>query len=291
MQTALWIAATLAAMLAALGVGVAVSLWRRLSGRHMRRGAFEAHCAMIEPHLRTSYPPGEGPFPVVLLFHGCGGVRQIMRDYADAAVKTGVAAVIVDSLTPRGVDYEAALAQVCTGRILWARERAADVHAALSLIGQDPQLDAKRVALAGWSHGGWTLMDAFALDAAGEAPDGLDAPPDPAFDGVAGVFLVYPYLSGPALARRRSFAPPAPVEAVLVEHDSMASEIDAAEVFARLKDQGGAISWSTLGGVTHGFDEPDHHPDSKLRYDALATERVRSEFIEFLRRRLAPKPV
>ena len=29
MQTALWIAATLAAMLAALGAGVAVSLWRR----------------------------------------------------------------------------------------------------------------------------------------------------------------------------------------------------------------------------------------------------------------------
>ena len=256
----------------------------------MQRSAFEAHRAMIEPHLRTLYPPGDGPFPVVLLFHGCGGVRRISRDYAEAAVKTGVAAVIVDSHTPRGIDYETALAQVCTGRILWARERAADVHAALAIARDDPRLDAKRMVLAGWSHGGWTLLDSFALDAAGQAPDGLDAAPEQAFDGVQGVFLVYPYVSGPALSRRRNFTPPGPVEAVLVEEDSMASEADAAEVFARFKDNGAAISWSTLGGVTHGFDEPDHHPQSDLRYDPDATERVRSEFISFLKRRLDPKP-
>ena len=291
MQTALWIAATLAAMLTALGVAVIASLWRRLSGRHMRRGAFDRHRAMIEPHLRILYPPGEGPFPAVLLFHGCGGVRRIMRDYAEAAVKSGVAAVIVDSLTPRGIDYEAALAQVCTGRILWARERAADLHAALSILRADPQQDSERIVLAGWSHGGWTLMDAFALNAAGQAPDGLDEAPDAAFDGVAGVFLVYPYLSGPALSRRRTFLPPAPIEAVLVEQDAMASDADAAEVFARLKETGAAITWSTLGGVTHGFDEPDHHTQSKLRYDAMATDRVRSEFVGFLRRSLDPKPV
>ncbi len=291
MQTALWIAATLAAMLAALGVAVAASLWRRLSGRHLRRGAFESHRAMIEPHLQTLYPPGEGPFPAVLLFHGCGGVRRIMHDYAEAAVKSGVAAVIINSLTPRGIDYEAALAQVCTGRVLWGRERAADLHAALSVVRADPQLDSDRIVLAGWSHGGWTVLDAFALDAAGQAPDGLDQAPENPFDGVRGVFLVYPYLSGPALSRRRSFSPPAPVEAVLVEQDAMASDADAAEVFARLKQHGAAISWSTLGGVTHGFDEPDHHPQSKLRYDDMATQRVRSEFVEFLRRRLDPKPV
>jgi dienelactone hydrolase len=291
MTTAFWIAGLLAAMLAVLSVAVAGRLWRRLTGQHMKRDKFTLHRAKIEPHLQTRYPPGEGPFPVVLLFHGCGGVRQIMDDYAQAATKAGVAAIIVDSHAPRGIEYEAALAQVCTGRILWGRERAADVHAALAVVRDDPRLDADRIVLAGWSHGGWTLLDAFALNASGQSPDGLDVVPQPAFAGVQGVFLVYPYVSGPALARRREFAPPAPVEAVLVAEDGMANEHDAAEVFATLKDAGAAVTWSTLGGVTHGFDEPDHHPTSKLRYDDEATQQTRGAFVDFLKRRLDPKPI
>ncbi len=290
MKTALWIAAAFIAALAAFAAAVAVRLWRRFTGRHMKRGAFEAHRALIEPYLKTVYPPGPGPFPAVLLFHGCGGVRRIMHAYADAAAKAGVAAIIVDSCTPRGIDYPAALAQVCTGRRLWARERAADLHAALAVARDDPRIDSDRLALAGWSHGGWTILDAFALHASGQAPDGLNEAPRAAFDGVKAVFLVYPYVSGPALARRRAFTPPAPIEAVLVDKDAMASDADAAELFARLKRKGASVSWSSLGGVTHGFDEPDHHPDSRLHYDAEATARTRAGFIDLLRRKLAPRP-
>jgi len=291
MTTAFWIAGLLFAMLAVLSVAVARRLWRRLTGEHLARDKFTLHRAKIEPHLQTRYPPGEGPFPVVLLFHGCGGVRQIMDHYAAAATKAGVAAMIVDSHTPRGIEYEAALAQVCTGRILWGRERAADLHAALAVVRDDPRLDAERIVLAGWSHGGWTLLDAFALESNGQSPDGLDAVPQPAFKGVQGVFLVYPYVSGPALARRRDFMPPAATEAVLVADDGMASEHEAVEVFAKLKKAGASVTWSTLGGVTHGFDEPDHHPTSKLRYDADATQQIRGAFVDFLKRRLDPKPV
>ncbi len=291
MTTALSIFAVLAGMLLLLAAAIGRRLWQRLTGQHLKRDAFQRHRAMIEPHLQTRYPPGDGPFPVVLLFHGCGGVRQIMDDYARAAVKAGVAAVIVDSHTPRGIKYEAALAQVCTGRILWGRERAADVHAALAVVRDDPRLDASRIVLAGWSHGGWTLMDAFTLQTHKQSPDGLDGVPQPAFEGVQGVFLVYPYVSGPALARRRAMTPPAPVEAFLVADDGMASEHEAAEVFTKIKEAGAPITWSTLGGVTHGFDEPDHHPTSKLRYDEAATEQTRGAFVDFLKRRLEPRPV
>ena len=291
MTAAFTIAGLLFAMLALFGLVVARGLWRRLTGQHLRRGAFERRRAMIEPHLQTRYPPGEGPFPVVVLFHGCGGVRQIMDDYARAATKAGVAAVVVDSHTPRGIEYEAALAQVCTGRILWGRERAGDVHAALAVVRDDPRLDANRIVLAGWSHGGWTLMDAFALQTNGQSPDGLDEVPQPAFSGVEGVFLVYPYVSGPSLARRRKVVPPAPVEAFLVADDGMASEHEAADVFAKMKEAGASVTWSTLGGVTHGFDEPDHHATSKLSYDEAATLQTRGAFVDFLNRRLNPKPV
>ena len=290
MRTALWIAAGLAAVLAAFVAYVAATLWRRLTGQHMRRFANNQRRALIEPYVTMLYPPGEGPHPCVIILHGCGGVRRISHAYAEAAVKAGCAAMIVDSLTPRGIDYEAALAQVCTGRILWGRERAGDVYAALDIARDDPKIDPGRLALAGWSHGGWAILDALALDHDRQPPDGMKTAPDAPFAGVLGIFLVYPYVSGPALARRKPIDPPGPVEAIFVEDDSMAKEHDAVAVLEKARADGASVRWTTYGGVTHGFDEPDHHPDSPLRYDGEATAMARNQFTEFLKRRLQPKP-
>lgn len=290
MATAIWIGAGLGATLIAFVAFVAVRLWRRFTGAHMRRIANAERRALIEPYVTMLYPPGAGPHPCVLILHGCGGVRRISHAYAEAAVKAGCAAMIVDSLTPRGLDYEAALAQVCTGRVLWGRERAGDLYAALDIARDDPRIDAGRLALAGWSHGGWTILDALALDRAGRPPDGMTTAPARPFEGVRGIFLVYPYISGPALARRKPIDPPGPVEAIFVEDDSMASETDAIAVLEKARQDGAAVRWTTYGGVTHGFDEPDHHPDSPLRYDSEATAMARNQFTEFIKRRLNPKP-
>lgn len=290
MATALWIGAGLIAALIAFLAYVAAALWRRFTGRHLRRIANAERRALIEPYVTTLYPPGNGPHPCVLILHGCGGVRRISHAYAEAAVKTGCAAMIVDSLTPRGIDYEAALAQVCTGRLLWGRERAGDLYAALDIARDDPKIDARRMALAGWSHGGWTILDALALDHEGRAPDGMKTAPAAPFEGVRGIVLIYPYVSGPALARRKPIAPPGPIEAIFVQDDSMASETDAIAVLEQAKKAGASVRWTIYGGVTHGFDEPDHHPDSPLRYDSEATAMAKNQFTEFLKRRLSPKP-
>jgi len=293
--------ATLLIIMALAGLGVvglagfiALSLYRRLRGQHLPRRAFAEHMAFLEPYVRTLYPPGAGPFPAVLLFHGCGGVRQVSENYAALAVKQGVAAVIVDSLRARQIDYEQALAQVCTGQRLWGRERAADVYAALELVRRDTRLNPEMLGLVGWSHGGWTVLDALTLAEMGVAPDGLSDAPATPFAGVQGAFLIYPYVSGPALAMRHNWLKDVPIEGILVERDSMASEADAAMAFNRARQKGAAVSWSVLGGVTHAFDEPDHHPDSALRYDDQATRETEGRFVDFLKRRLSsptrPKP-
>lgn len=286
MDKLIWVLALAGVGVLAFALHIAWSLYRRLRGQHLARKPFADHVAFLEPYVRVSYPPGDGPFPAVLLFHGCGGVRQVTENYAALAVKSGVAAVIVDSLRARNISYEEALAQVCTGHRLWGRERAADVYAALELVRQDGKIDAERLALAGWSHGGWTLLDALTLAQMRRPPDALADAPEHPFAGVTGVFLVYPYVSGPSLAVRNNWLSSIPVEAVLVERDSMASEADASVVFMRARQHGAPVSWSVLGGVTHAFDEPDHHPDSTLRYDAQATQETEGRFVDFMRRRL-----
>lgn len=66
-----------------------------------------------------------------------------------------------------------------------------------------PEVDASRIVLAGWSHGGWAIMDLMTMgwEQPGEA--GL-ADPDPTpLKGLRGLFLAYPYGGFGALSRRR----------------------------------------------------------------------------------------
>ena len=75
MDLLIWVLAMAGAGVVAFALYIAWSLYRRLRGQHMARKPFAEHAAFLEPYVRVSYPPGEGPFPAVLLFHGCGGVR------------------------------------------------------------------------------------------------------------------------------------------------------------------------------------------------------------------------
>ena len=47
-------------------------------------------------------PEGEGPFPAVVLLHGCSGIIQTERGWAQELRKRGYVAVLVDSFRPRG---------------------------------------------------------------------------------------------------------------------------------------------------------------------------------------------
>ncbi len=283
-----WILAALGLL---VGAGVALALrtraiWTKLLGLQTPRKPFAEHVARMRPHVTIRTPEGEGPHPAVVLMHGCGGVRAITHAYAETAVKAGAAAVIVDSLAPRGIDYETAVSEVCTGKRLWGRERAADLYAALAIMREDASVDSDRLALAGWSHGGWSVLDAMALARAGARPDGLqNAPPAP-LAGVHAAFLVYPFIAFPAVAARRRWLDGVEIEAVLVEGDDRAAEDKARRALEAARAGGRRVSIDTLHGVTHAFDEPDHHPGSRLRYDDLETKRLHARFSRFIKRTL-----
>jgi dienelactone hydrolase len=100
-------------------------------------------------------PEGKPPFPAIVVLHGCNGVSQNTRVWARRLASWGYAALIVDSFTLRG------LAQVCDGsRALPGPERAKDVFAAATYLRSRPDIDGKRIGVLGYSHGGWTALNA-----------------------------------------------------------------------------------------------------------------------------------
>jgi dienelactone hydrolase len=100
-------------------------------------------------------PQGTPPFPAVVVLHGCNGVSQNTRVWARRLASWGYAALIVDSFSARG------LAQVCDGsRALPGPERARDVFAAAAYLRSRSDIDGSRIAALGYSHGGWTALNA-----------------------------------------------------------------------------------------------------------------------------------
>jgi dienelactone hydrolase len=98
-------------------------------------------------------PDGPGPFPVVILLHGCSGVRPIQRFWADQLRSWGYATLILDSFSARGG------VNVCADAnqpLVTPRDRAADVLSAALYLRTLPRIDGARIAVLGDSHGGST---------------------------------------------------------------------------------------------------------------------------------------
>jgi dienelactone hydrolase len=244
--------------------------------------------AMIAPHAELHLPEtGEGPHGAVVFLHGCGGVRALHAQYAAAALEAGYAVLIVDSLGPRGIGRPGALSQVCTGLRLWGRERSADVYAAIEMLRQDARIDEDRIALAGWSHGAWTIMEALADTAAGRRPLALAEEAGQSLDGVRAAILIYPYCSFPIHAEGGELVAGVPIDAVMAGEDAIAPIGACRELFSAARTAGAEIDWQVWDGQTHAFDEPrEGGMDPRVRYDEGAAERAHRYLVDRLQARM-----
>ena len=105
-------------------------------------------------------PGGAGPFPAVVLLHGCGGndayARHRSEHWAELLHQQGYATLIIDSFRARGYS-----SGVCNNASLMPmRERAKDIFAAAYVLAGRPDVRTDRIAAVGFSHGGGTVLDA-----------------------------------------------------------------------------------------------------------------------------------
>ncbi len=100
-------------------------------------------------------PAGTGPFPAMVVLHGCDGVGPHYRDWARQLRAWGYAAMLVDSFRPRGVS------NVCNqGMNVPPLLQAQDAFAASDYLRGLPNIRRDRIGVIGFSHGGWAVLKA-----------------------------------------------------------------------------------------------------------------------------------
>lgn len=182
-------------------------------------------------------PATPAPHPVVVMLHGCagrdsprGGLASREADWAARLVAAGYAVLLPDSFTSRG---EASQCTVRERRILPWQERRADAAGAHAYVAAQPWADRARVALAGWSHGGSTVLASFDLP------------------GYAAFMAFYP---GCSRSLRAQGPLPSVPALLLIGH---ADDWTPAEPCRRLSGFSGRITYREYPGAYHNFDAPD----------------------------------
>jgi dienelactone hydrolase len=180
-------------------------------------------------------PEGPGPFPAVVLLHGCSGIIQTERGWAQELRRRGYVALVVDSFRTRG--YR----EICTDFTRVTRsQRVEDAYAALSRLRAETFVAPGAIALMGFSNGGYALLQAM------RSP--LTAAP-PGFRAAVAMYPECQFDVGAAFY--------APILILMGEADdwTLASHCrDLADAAAR--GTGAPVLLHAYPGVFHSFDNP-----------------------------------
>src|SRR3954470_24808491 len=112
-------------------------------------GADESKQVQLIAYLAR--PEGKGPFPAVVVLHGCGGFHEDMLAWADRLRRWGYAALAVDSFGPRDLERQ------CAG----FGDQPIEAFRALAYLKTLPYVSADRIAVLGFSMGGNSVLAAL----------------------------------------------------------------------------------------------------------------------------------
>lgn len=197
-------------------------------------------------------PKGSGPFPAIVLLHGCGGmytpsgyVTGSYRHWAEILSEEGYVALLVDSFRPRG---HWSICELQKRPILERRERVEDAYAAARWLSQQAYVAGGRIGLLGWSNGGSGTL--YGMRAGSKLEPGFRA-----------AVAFYPGCR--TLSRAKpSYQAYAPLLILIGEADDWTPAAPCVHLAATAKGQGAPLEIVTYPGAYHSFDRIN----SPLRY-------------------------
>jgi len=206
-------------------------------------------------------------YPAVVMVHGCGGAYgrdgQLNARHAmwgEYLATQGYVALMLDSFSSRGFK------QICTikfsERTLKEADRVGDTYAALAYLRRLPNVDASRVALLGWSHGGGVTLDTISH----RLPKALTLGATSAM--AAGFNAAIAFYPGCTWRNKNPdrFHPYAPLLLLIGEADDWTPAAPCRELAATVAARGEPMQIITYPDTYHDFDSP-----------ALTAKRVRKD--------------
>ena len=198
-------------------------------------------------------PAGNGPFPAMVLHHGCGGMYSrrgepspIIAAWAQRFVAAGMVALAVDSFGSRG--YTEMCTRATPQPVRPALERTRDAFAALRYLRSRDDVRADRIGLIGWSHGGSTVLWSASRQASAQR---AAAGPGPDFRAA---IAFYPGCGAP-LANRR-YEAVVPLLVLVGEADDWTRAPPCTALAEAQHHKGAALELVLYPGAHHGFDAP-----------------------------------
>ncbi len=236
----------------------------------------------LKGYLRL--PDGAGPFPAVVLLHGCEGIKPFQNDWAAFLTDKGYATLVVDSFSTRGQDHPMCDRVNSDRRSKLVSGRVFDAFGALQFLNEQPNINANRVAALAWTREtGISLVNQDSASRFFEERFGA-------------AVQFYPECFSTS-AGGKFFAP---LLVLYPSENDWSVERDCAALATN--STGVNPDFRIYEGAYHGFDDPDFTgglskddwqniyktpPKSvTVRYNPHLAERARGEIVEFLSKSL-----
>ncbi len=185
-------------------------------------------------------PPGEGPFPAVILYHGHyhpDDLEPWFKELVQQLLEAKIATFIIDSFTGRKITntafYEARLSRAA---------RLTDVFQALNMLARLDEIDENRIGISGYSVGGTTAMLAADLR--------LNETSLAAGRSFAAMLPVYPSCQ---IRFRNHKLISAPMLLLVAENDDYSPAEFCEEYVEEVSSAGFDVQINKFGGVQHGW--------------------------------------
>ncbi len=205
-----------------------------------------------------------GPYPAVVVLHGCGGFSSHSTQIADRLGSWGYAGLTVDSFGPRGIAQ-------CSGGLF--RDQAFDAYAALRYLSQLDFVDPQRVAVLGQSMGGSAALYAVDHDVAAQYFSERFRAAIAYYPG-DGCGIPVAWMTAPTLV-------------LIEEADDWTPAERCREMVAHARPDGAPIALTVYPGAYHAFDVAELKPGVRslghwLEYNEPAARDAEQKLRAFL---------
>ena len=199
-------------------------------------------------------PEGQGPFPAVVMMHGCSGLwdtsgklRQRPAFWSQWLRSHGFVVLMADSFHPRG---HGSICSIKDRPVLPERERPFDAYGALAYLQGRADVKPDRVALMGWSNGAMALLWTIQSD--------TEARPSALTHDFRAAIGFYP---GCTKIGKAGFATHIPTLLQLGAKDDWTPPGPCLRMVATAHARSSPIAANLYPGAYHNFD----HPTKKVR--------------------------